>query len=252
MSRCNVRRWLVLALLLGSAAGCDGCGKKDREKPHPKPAPVDECSVDSDCNDDNPCTAEQCRLGKCALTNLPETTSCENDSVCDGISKCDGKGHCVAGPPPVVDDGNPCTTDACDAVRGAVHTPVPIDDDDACTLDACDEHTGVISHEPIDLDDKDDCTFDTCDPKSGPKHQKPDPLYACEGCGQGFHTASRAANRQCGGPQALQSFCVPDCGPSFYSCDASCPKGYAERSRAPNRQCGTAESEMIFCLRSSP
>ena len=44
------------------------------------------------------------------------------------------------------DDGNACTTDACDTSTGQItHTPVNIDDN-ACTTDACDTSTGAITH----------------------------------------------------------------------------------------------------------
>jgi hypothetical protein len=247
------RRWVPLLALIACATStaCDSCQKKQHRSPQSKPQPRDECTSAADCADDDPCTLEDCRDARCAVLFAASGTDCENDTVCDGISSCNGKGQCVASTPPSVDDGNACTRDSCDATRGAVHEPVVVDDQDACTTDACDPRTGTVSHEPIDIDDGNDCTFDSCDRVSGPKHQQPSPAYKCGSCGEGFHTSSRAPNRQCGSDSTLQSFCVPDCGSSFYSCDASCPKGYEERSRAPNRQCGPQGTPMLFCMRAS-
>lgn len=246
-------RWAPLLVLMACAvtASCDSCQKKQQTSPQPKTLPREECTAAADCADDNPCTEEDCRDSKCVVLLANRGTDCENDTVCDGVSTCNGKGQCVASAPPNVDDGNACTRDSCDATRGAIHEPVPLDDEDACTKDACDPRTGVVTHEPIDIDDGDDCTFDSCDRQTGPKHQPAATSYKCGSCGEGFHTASRAPNRQCGSDSTLQSFCVPDCGTSFYSCDPSCPKGWEEKSRAPNRQCGPPGTPMLFCMRAN-
>ena len=45
------------------------------------------------------------------------------------------------------DDGNACTTDACNPSTGAItHIAVVTDDGNACTVDACNSITGVITH----------------------------------------------------------------------------------------------------------
>ena len=49
-----------------------------------------------------------------------------------------------------VDDGNACTTDACNTQTGvATHTSVPVDDGNPCTADACNSATGTITHTNI-------------------------------------------------------------------------------------------------------
>lgn len=54
-----------------------------------------------------------------------------------------------------VDDGNACTTDACDGT----HSPLPgIDDGKACTVDSCNTATGTITHEQIE--DKEFCALE--------------------------------------------------------------------------------------------
>ena len=44
------------------------------------------------------------------------------------------------------DDGNACTTDACDPSTGVSNTPVNTDDGNPCTTDACDPATGVVTN----------------------------------------------------------------------------------------------------------
>ena len=237
-------RWLALVLLAALA-----CEKKQERAPERKqPERRAECTSASDCSDDDPCTAEECRDARCVVVWVPAGTSCDNDTVCDGVASCDARGRCVAGPPPHVDDGNACTLDSCDSKRGAVHEPVDVDDDDACTRDSCNPKTGAISHEPIDVDDDDDCTEDSCDRTTGPKHEPPPTKYACGACPEGFHAVSRMRSAQCEAGKGVQSFCAKDCGKHFYTCEASCPSGWSEKSRAPNKQCGPG-SEMLFCMR---
>jgi uncharacterized membrane protein YgcG len=81
------------------------------------------CSSAANCNDNNPCTADTCNSGFCSRTRLADGTACANATVCDGAETCQN-GWCAAGTPPVVDDGNVCTTDTCDPVQGVTHTPI--------------------------------------------------------------------------------------------------------------------------------
>jgi cysteine-rich repeat protein len=85
---------------------------------------------------------------------------------CTGASeiRCEG-GFEVERP---LDDGDACTTDACDSQEGASHSPpAGLDDGDGCTTDACDPGTGAISHAPVEIDDQNPCTEDSCDPQTG-------------------------------------------------------------------------------------
>jgi hypothetical protein len=94
------------------------------------------CGEDLDCDDDNPCTTSACdpELDVCVHTPVADGTSCADDDACDGEETCTA-GECGAGPPLVCDDGNPCTTDTCDA-GGCTSTPLP--DGTVCTDgDAC-------------------------------------------------------------------------------------------------------------------
>jgi hypothetical protein len=100
--------------------------------------------------------------------------------------------------PASIDDGDACTTDACDAATGVIsHDPVPVDDGDACTTDACDPATGDVTHEPVPVEDDDDvCTLDACDPASGQVHEDVDvddevtcTVDACDPDSGPFHVA---------------------------------------------------------------
>jgi hypothetical protein len=80
------------------------------------------------CDDGNTCNgAEVCDgAGTCQPgTNLGAGASCADGNACNGDETCNGLGSCLAGPPPVVDDGNVCTADACDPNAGVSHVPLP-------------------------------------------------------------------------------------------------------------------------------
>jgi hypothetical protein len=220
-------RLAILLLLVGNLV----LGACDRRKPSERTQKISgrsnpssmECAKAEDCADDSSCTEEDCVDGRCLRKVLPEGTSCDNDTLCDGVARCDRRGRCIAGKPPVVDDGNPCTVDSCDAAKGVIHVQVDVDDFDACTIDAC-------------------------DPKTGVQHRQASSFYTCErSCGPGFRAASRAPARQCGSDQSLQTFCVPACGSSFYTCDGRCPEGYHTASRVRSSQCGAGSPFQAFC-----
>jgi len=105
---------------------------------------------------------------------------CDDGVFCNGAETCGGAAGCQPGTPPSCDDGNPCTTDACDATLGCTHTPLPgcppcttpadCNDGNACTTDAC--NAGSCANTPIpgcvpctsavQCDDADRCSTDTC------------------------------------------------------------------------------------------
>ena len=134
-------------------------------------------------DDGNPCTVDSCdpNFGVQHVA-ASAGVSCPDGNVCNGDETCDGSGTCQPGVPLVVDDGNPCSVDACDPIAGVTHTqlasgtpcpsagvdlcsgapvcsdvglcvqgpPVAVDDSNPCTLDSCDPTTGVVTHVPID------------------------------------------------------------------------------------------------------
>ncbi len=72
------------------------------------------CTLDSQCNDSNPCTDDTCQAGNCVFTN-DDTNPCDDGQFCTGTDSCLA-GACVSA-------GDPCTppqvcneaTDTCDA-----------------------------------------------------------------------------------------------------------------------------------------
>jgi hypothetical protein len=82
-------------------------------------------------DDGNPCTVDGCDPAT-GPTHRPAAAgvSCSDGNVCNGEEACDGEGHCQAGVEPGVDDGDPCTVDACSPETGFTHEYVM---DESCT-----------------------------------------------------------------------------------------------------------------------
>ncbi len=57
------------------------------------------------------------------------------------------------------DDGDACTTDACDQATGCVYSPITCDDQDPCTADTCADGACVYTL-PADLDGDGDVDHD--------------------------------------------------------------------------------------------
>ena len=99
------------------------------------------------------------------ITHTPVNTDDGNACTTDA---CDPSTGAITNTPVNTDDGDACTTDACDPATGTItNTPVNTDDGDACTTDACDPATGTITNTPVNTNDGDACTTDACDPATG-------------------------------------------------------------------------------------
>lgn len=80
------------------------------------------CGDGNLCNGDELCNAVgQCQPG----TVQAPGTDCGDGDRCNGDETCDSAGSCLGGAPPVVDDNNACTADACDAENGVTHVALP-------------------------------------------------------------------------------------------------------------------------------
>lgn len=105
----------------------------------------------------------------CFKDYLPAGALCGVVDACDLAGRCTGRfDDCVGATERTCDDGNPCTQDACDAVRGCVFTPtrqgLGCDDGNACTAnDICDAGVclGTTANEGGACDDGEECTADT-------------------------------------------------------------------------------------------
>ncbi len=106
------------------------------------------CETDSDCDDENDCTADVCIPDpgdpRCEHTPLPGQ-ACSDDDLCTNPDTC-AADVCV-GQPVVCNDGNDCTADTCNPSSGACEffplgEGANCDDNDLCTpVDEC--HGGV-------------------------------------------------------------------------------------------------------------
>lgn len=128
--------------------------------------------VTCDAQGDTACKKNTCapQTGACAPKPVGDGTACDDGSQCTGGDACGG-GACT-GIAKSCDDGNPCTTDGCDAVTGKC-TAVPgkagvaCDDGLICTEgDVCGA-TGSCAGKAKSCDDGLPCTADTCDAGTG-------------------------------------------------------------------------------------
>ena len=152
---------------------------------------------DGACDDGNPCTQDSCDSagGKgcshVALTASADTPApCSDSNVCTEGDAC-SDGACKPGKALNCDDGNPCTSDGCDAVGGCASValtssataPAPCDDGNPCTTgDAC-SNGGCNPGPALGCSDGNPCTDDTCAPVDPGDGGKPG------GC---VHTANAA------------------------------------------------------------
>lgn len=121
---------------------------------------LNECQVDGDCDDGNPCTEDTCGAGTCEYGYELYGTQCTDDGnfctddICNGAGgcihpnaptglpcgdptntactnpdTCNGAGACLANNAPYgsvcADDGNPCTIDICNGSGGCIHPYAP-------------------------------------------------------------------------------------------------------------------------------
>lgn len=115
------------------------------------------------CGDSNVCTADACDpAAGCVFTPTPGT-SCDDGSVCTLVDTCDAAGACIGSSNLVCDDGDTCTSDACDPAGGCYSTFVPSATCDICTM-------GGPYGWGLDCEDYNDCTYDACDPMTGCTH----------------------------------------------------------------------------------
>jgi hypothetical protein len=124
------------------------------------------------CDDGKECTVDKCDTvsGVCSSFNAANGAACDDGDKCTGASACKD-GQC-AGSSPVTckDDGNVCTSDACDPLTGCAYAPAAGScdaDGNVCTdKDACSGGKCVAGNILV-CDDKNPCTDDSCDKLKG-------------------------------------------------------------------------------------
>ncbi|MBM4355378.1 MAG: hypothetical protein FJ109_16590, partial [Deltaproteobacteria bacterium] len=116
------------------------------------------------CDDGNPCTDDACEPAA-GCKHTPNAKPCDDLNACTTVDVC-AQGKCVGSAPPDCGDGNVCTDDSCDPVKGCQHKPntAPCADGDVCTLgDVC-GGGACVPGKPMACDDGNECTLDGCDP----------------------------------------------------------------------------------------
>lgn len=117
------------------------------------------------CNDNDPCTNDQCTCGFCIYPlKCPDADQSPCTRECNPSN-----GTCYAEPVNVTgvcNDGNPCTLgDSCVAGVCQPGPDVDCDDLNECTADACDTETGTCTHENemdgVECDDGTECTAES-------------------------------------------------------------------------------------------
>ena len=125
------------------------------------------------CNDANPCTIDSCTPQGVGCVNKPaDFNPCNDGSVCTEGDYCkDGK--CLGKIDLTCDDGNSCTADKCDSLKGCQGTPaadgVKCSDDDPCTSDSKCKSGVCTAGGLLSCDDNNVCTQDICFPGQGCK-----------------------------------------------------------------------------------
>jgi hypothetical protein len=119
------------------------------------------------CDDGNPCTADKCEAAKGCVA-LANTVTCTDANVCTLGDVC-ADSACVPGKAKVCDDGNPCSSDFCDALKGCQHpnNTAPCNDGSVCTVnDLCGD--GICKAGKAQAcNDGNICTDDACDKIKG-------------------------------------------------------------------------------------
>ncbi len=126
------------------------------------------------CTDATVCTTDSCNP-QTGCEHLLNQGPCTDDNPCTQGDKCNGMA-CVPGPTVNCDDGEQCTADSCDDVKGGCkHSNLTTcNDNNACTTgDACATVGGkwtCNSYGVVNCDDGNECTNDACDTIKGCGH----------------------------------------------------------------------------------
>jgi hypothetical protein len=174
------------------------------------------------CDDASPCTLDSCDT-TVGCVHLASVGTCTDGDACTTGDACVGKA-CKPGTAIVCDDGNGCTNDSCDAIKGCVHaaSTAACSDGNACTNgDLC--AAGVcLAGSATTCDDGNTCTTDSCDATAGVTCIDGSDVTAGDQCGGGVclgvdvtcTTYCAAATTHCTGLNSLytsQAACLTTC-----------------------------------------
>lgn len=198
------------------------------------------CNGAAQCDDGDPCTADDCGNGTCSHLPTPGAT-CGEGTDCTPAPSCSAEGSCVPGTPDdaACDDTEECTIDAC-SVLGCTHQPAtgaPCNDGNVCDAAGTCNGVGVCIAEPV----------------AG--------TVVCAGqaeCPGGFFKASFYCEPFCGDcPFCINAAtCAFACTPTLTACcgndcATACPGGYhivAGPVKLPECGCGdAAPGDSVTC-----
>jgi cysteine-rich repeat protein len=113
------------------------------------------------------CTEDSCDEVADRTVHEPRSQRCDDGVFCNGQEVCSVQADCMPGTAPVLDDGIPCTVDACDEERDRITHLVDhgtCDDGAFCNgAEVCDPAQGCLAGVRPPLDDGVPCTLDRCD-----------------------------------------------------------------------------------------
>ena len=204
------------------------------------------------CDDGDPCTTDDCDSTQACL-HLANSNPCTDGNACTDADAC-AAGKCVSGAAKSCDDGNSCTTDACDPKVGCKFIASgtgACDDGNKCTFNDTCTAGGQCLGGAGKCEDANTCTDDTCDPKMGclfPANNLPcddkNPCTGSDKCGNGQCQPGTGAACDDGNPCTDQGCDVAKGGCFFMGNTAACEDGNACTSgdKCSNGKCATGST----------
>ncbi len=127
---------------------------------------TDECTRDTDCNDDNGCTQDFCLESECHYSSWPNGLVCDDGDRCTNGDACQD-GECIGTMKDCSEFDRECIESVCNEVTGQCESK-PVSDGTRCddglyctSEDSCID--GVCAGHERECDDGNPCTNDTCD-----------------------------------------------------------------------------------------
>jgi hypothetical protein len=127
-----------------------------------------QAGVPLDCDDGIGCTNDACSELAPGCVHVANHGACDDGAFCNGAEACVVGAGCVAGAPPVCDDGVACTIDACSDSQAAclfVPNHAQCNDGLYCNgVEQCSPIVGCYATAPVQCaGDGIDCTLEACD-----------------------------------------------------------------------------------------
>lgn len=115
------------------------------------------------CNDANLCTDDYCDKDLGCLTKGNSAPNWSDGDLCTVFDYCFNK-KCISGPKADCEDGDPCTSDPCNPLKGCGEhiAQVKCEDGDDCTVNDTCKNGACVPGTAADCDDGNSCTTDYC------------------------------------------------------------------------------------------